>query len=77
MNLQSELLKSYLSEMLSQYLQEFPMDMGCTTEYIAVGMLEEIKNILENISLDDFEKVEAISAIFRKRRITVAGCHDF
>ncbi|MBR5239936.1 MAG: hypothetical protein IKW04_05125 [Clostridia bacterium] len=76
MKLQSELLKSYLAEALSQYLTEFPNDREQETESLAIKMLEEIKNILENSQLDDFEKVEEIFYVFYNRNIKVSGCHD-
>ncbi len=77
MNLQVELLKSYLAEALSQYLQEFPGDVRMETESMAIKMLEEIKEVLENTALDDFEQVEEIASVFQNRNIKVSGCHDF
>ncbi|MBE7019095.1 MAG: hypothetical protein E7413_04375 [Ruminococcaceae bacterium] len=76
MKIQSELLKSYLAEALAQYLQEFPMDIDKARESIAMTMLEEIKEILENPKLDDFEKVEDIFYIFQSRKIKLSNCHD-
>ncbi len=76
MKVQSELLKSYLAEALFQYLQEFPEDVVQETESLALRMLEEIKNILENTGLDDFEKVEEIGDVFQKCKVRISGCHD-
>ena len=77
MNLQSELLKSYLSESLSKYLQECPVNVEKETESKAIQMLGKVKKILENPMLDDFEKVEEIASVFRNQKISVPGCHDF
>lgn len=77
MNLKLELLQPYLSDGIRQYLKDLDLDVNQIVDTKATQMLGEIRSILQNTALDDFEMVEEIAEVFRNNHVSVGGCHDF
>ncbi len=77
MNLKLELLQPYLSDGIRQYLKDLDLDVNQIVDTKATQMLEEIRSILQNTALDDFEMVEEIVEVFLENHVSVGGCHDF
>ena len=77
MNIKTEIIKSYISDMICNSISDFDIDADKIANSKAIEMLEEIQQILKNDSLDDFEMIDEIVCVFYKNNIDAGGCHDF
>ena len=77
MNIKTEIIKSYISDMICNSMSDFDIDADKIANSKAIEMLEEIQQILKNDSLDDFEMIDEIVCVFYKNNIDAGGCHDF
>ena len=77
MNIKTEIIKSYVSDMICNSISNFDIDADEIADTKAIKMLEEIQQILKNDSLDDFEMVDEIVLVFHRNNIDAGVCHDF
>ena len=77
MNIKTEIIKSYISDVICNGISDFDIDADKIANSKAIEMLEEIQQILKNDSLDDFEMIDEIVCVFYKNNIDAGGCHDF
>ena len=77
MNIKTEIIKSYISDMICNSMSDFDIDADEIANSKAIEMLEEIQQILKNDSLDDFEMIDEIVLVFYRNNIDAGGCHDF
>lgn len=77
MNIKAELLQNYITESVSYFLQNMEFDETKIADTAAIMALSEIKNIINDESLSDFEAIEDIIFVFNKYRIDFGSRHDF
>ncbi len=77
MNIKTEIIKAYVSDMICNSISDFDIDADKIVNTKAVEMLEEIQKILKNDRLDDFEMIDEIVCVFYRNNIDAGGCHDF
>ena len=76
-NIKVELLKRHISDMIINNITEFEIDENKIADTVAIKMLSEIQEIIQNDSYSDFDMVEKIVCIFGKYKIDAGTCHDF
>lgn len=76
MNVKVELLKEYVSDFINQKIEDFEIDADKIADSVAVKIIEEIKNVLNNEQSDDTEMIEEIVSIFEKYGIDTGYCHN-
>lgn len=77
MNIKTELIKSYIAEVVCSNIPDFEIDESKVVDTTAVKVLGEIQQILHTNELDDFEMIEGIVLIFEKYNLDAGSCHDF
>ncbi len=77
MTIKTELVKSYIKDMICCQISDFEIDEEKIADTMAIQALGEIQEILKRDELDDFEMVEEIVLIFCKYEIDFGSCHDF
>ncbi|MBQ7794375.1 MAG: hypothetical protein IJ366_07665 [Clostridia bacterium] len=83
MKIEFELFAKAIVESISCILNtmddkaEEKVDVSKIAESIAVRALDDIKNVICNEELNDFEKVDEIVEILYKNNIDTGSCHDF
>lgn len=77
MRIKTELLKEHISEYIINNIEDFEIDESEIADTIAIKIVEEIKEILENSAYSDFEAIEEITKVFEKNNICCSYRHDF
>ena len=77
MDLKLELLTDSLAELISQSLLMNEIDANSILDTKAIKILDEIKTVICDDTLDDFYAIDAIVEIFIKNKIDIGGQHDF
>ncbi|MGM9937592.1 MAG: hypothetical protein ACI38A_09620 [Candidatus Ornithomonoglobus sp.] len=77
MDIKIELLKNALSELIISKLENLDIDINEIVQTTAVSMLSDIKSVLKDDSLSDFDAIENIVLIFEKYNISCGSRHDF
>lgn len=77
MNIKTELIKSYIAEIICRGITDFDIDEYKIADTTATKVLGEIQQVLHKDRLDDFEKIEEIVLIFEKFNLDAGSCHDF
>jgi len=75
MKLKTELLSKELANCIANTLQDIDADKIADT--MAINALSEIKDIIINPQLSDFEAIEEIVCVFEKYNIDFGNRHDF
>ena len=76
MNIKTELIKSYIAEIICRGITDFEIDEEKIVDTMATKALNEIQKVLKS-DMDDFEMVEEIVLIFEKHGLDAGSCHDF
>ncbi len=77
MNIKTELIKSYIAEVVCSNIPDFEIDESKVADTTAVKVLGEIQQVLKDNKLDDFEMIEEIVLIFEKYNLNAGSCHEF
>lgn len=77
MDLRSELVVYAISDKIRSSIKEIKIDADETVKILAEEVLREIKQVIGDNKLSDFEVVENIVCIFEKYGISAGGRHDF
>ena len=77
MNIKHELIQSHITEMVEKLLEENIVDCSSIADTNAIIILNEIKKVIADDSLSDFDAVEEIVCIFEKNNIDCGARHDF
>ncbi len=77
MTIKTELIKSYIADVVCSQLMDFEIDENKIADTKAVEILGEIQEILKNGEEDDFLIVDEIVSLFIRHNIDTGGCHDF
>ena len=77
MDLKLELLADSLAELISQSLLMNKIDANALLDTKAIKILDEIKDVICDDTLDDFYVVDEIVEIFVRNKIDIGGRHDF
>ncbi|MBQ2932527.1 MAG: hypothetical protein IJE62_06795 [Clostridia bacterium] len=77
MNIKTELIKSYIAEVVCSNISDFEIDESKVADTTAVKVLGEIQQVLKDNKLDDFEMIEEIVLIFEKYNLNAGSCHEF
>ena len=77
MTIKTELIKSYIADVVCSQLMDFEIDENKIADTKATEILGEIQEILKNGEEDDFLIVEEIVSLFIRHNIDTGGCHDF
>jgi len=75
MKLKIELLSKEIANCIANVLQDIDADEISDTT--AINALSEIKEIIKNPDLSDFEAIEEIVCVFEKYNIDFGSRHDF
>ena len=77
MDLKLELLSNSLAELISQSLLMNKINANALLDTKAIKILDEIKTVICDETLDDFYVVDEIVEIFIRNNIDIDGRHDF
>ena len=77
MNIKHELIQSHITEMVGKLLEENIVDYSSIADTNAIIILNEIKKVIADDSLSDFDAIEEIVCILEKNNIDCGGRHDF
>lgn len=77
MDIKIELLHNCIYDFIKGSLENCTIDVNNIANKKAISALNEIKNILCNNNLSDFDAIEEIVCIFEKYGIDTGGRHDF
>lgn len=77
MNIKTELLKRYITDYINNQIEDFEIDANEITNTIALSILSEIRDVIKNEELSDFDSIEEIVRIFEKHKIDTDFRHDF
>ena len=77
MNIKLELLKNEISDLITSRLDTLDVDADKIADTTAINALSEIRCVIQNDTLSDFEIVEMIICIFEKYNINTGVRHDF
>lgn len=77
MKIKAELLKTYISDFINSWIEDFEIDADDIANTVAIKILAEIQEIIKNDSYSDFERIEEIVCVFEKYKIDFGNCHDF
>ena len=77
MDIKLELLQNYICDFLKSAFERFPPDTSKLADSFAIMALDDIKSVLKNDELSDFDAIEQIVCIMENYRIDCGGRHDF
>ena len=77
MDIKLELLLNHINDFLRNAFENFPPDTSKIADGIATLALDDIKSVLKNDELSDFDAIEQIVCIMENYRIDCGGRHDF
>lgn len=77
MHIKLELLKDEIAEYVINRMERLEIDVDKITDTIAIKILAEIQDIIQNDDISDFDAVEQIVCIFEKYKISAGARHDF
>ena len=77
MNIKLELIQNHITYIVKNALEEADFDASEIADTTAISALSEIKAVVSNENLCDFDAMENIVNIFEKYNIDFGGRHDF
>lgn len=77
MRLLDELICQDIGRNIIEYMKNCDINYAEIAQTKAIKALEEIKAVINNNKLSDFEIVDEIVRIFIRYNIDTGGCHDF
>ena len=77
MTIKTELIKSYIADVVCSQLMDFEIDENKIADTKATEILGEIQEILKNGEDNDFLIVDEIASLFISHNLDTGGCHDF
>lgn len=77
MNIKQELVQSHITEMVKKTLEDNIIDCTAIADTNAIIILDEIKKIIADDSLSDFDAIEEIVCILEENNIDCGSRHDF
>ncbi len=77
MDIKLELLSGAICDAVKENMNTLNIDASQIVDSKAIKILGEVKDVLHNENLDDFEMIDEIINIFCKYNIDIGGCHDF
>ena len=77
MNIKLELIQNYINDIIKIIMEDITPDISKIADTAAIIILDEIKNVICNDELSDFDAIEEIICILEKNNIGCGGRHDF
>lgn len=77
MNIKLELLSGSIAEAIQEIFLMHDIDHSQLVDTKATKVLGEIKDVICDSTLDDFDAIDKIVDIFIKYKIDIGGRHDF
>lgn len=77
MNIKLELLQNHINDIIKIIMEDITPDISKIADTAAIIILDEIKNVICNDELSDFDAIEEIICILEKNNIACGGRHDF
>ena len=77
MNTKLELLQNHINDIIKIIMEDITPDISKIADTTAIIILDEIKKIIADDSLSDFDAIEEIICILEKNNIACGGRHDF
>lgn len=77
MDIKLELLQNHICDFLRDAFETFPPNTSKIADSIAIMALDDIKSVLSNDELSDFDAIEQIVCIMESYRIDCGERHDF
>ena len=76
MDIKLELLQNYIYDYLKDLFERYPANTSKLVDTTAVMALGEIKNVISNDDLSDFDAIEEIVSILEKYNVNCGARHD-
>ena len=77
MNIKLELIQSYIIDLVKTVLEDTNFQASEIADTTAISALSEIKSIISDENLSDFDAVEEIVCVLESYGIDVGSRHDF
>ena len=77
MNINTELLKKYVADLITNQITIPEFEAFDIIESSAAKILSEIQEIIKSIEYDDFLAVEEIICLLERNNLDCGGRHDF
>lgn len=77
MNIKLELLQNHINNIIKIITEDINPDISKIVDTSAIMILDEIKSVICNDELSDFDAIEEIVCILEKNNIDCGGRHDF
>ena len=77
MRTKRELWKTYFAKLIDGQFGDILLEAYQAIDFVAVKILYEVQNIIQNEKYSVFEAIEAIVCVFEKYGIDFGGRHDF
>ena len=77
MNIKLELIQNHINDIIKIIMEDINPDISKIADTSAIMVLNEIKSVICNDELSDFDAVEEIVRILEKNNIDCGGRHDF
>ena len=77
MNIKLELLQNDINNIIKNIMEDVSPDISKIVDTTAIIILDEIKSVICNDELSDFDAIEEIVCILEKNNICCGGRHDF
>jgi len=76
-NIKLELLQNHINDIIRIIIENVEPDVSKIADTTAITLLDQIKNIICNEKLSDFDAIEEIVCILEKNSIYCGDRHDF
>ncbi len=77
MNIKLELIQNHITEMVAKLLEDNLIDYNTIADTNAILILNQIKKVISDDSLSDFDAIEEIICIFEENNIDCGSRNDF
>jgi len=77
MNIKHELIQNHINDIIKIIMEDINPEISKIADTTAITILDEIKSVICNKELSDFDAIEEIVQIFEKNNIDCGCRHDF
>ena len=77
MNIKLELIQNNITEMVAKLLEDNLVDYNTIADTNAILILNQIKKVISDDSLSDFDAIEEVVCILEDNNIDCGSRHDF
>ena len=77
MNIKHELIQNHINDIIKIIMEDINPEISKIADTTAITILDEIKSVICNKELSDFDAIEEIVQIFEENNIDCGCRHDF